>query len=99
MMLRFRSGRAKSTKARSEREPVGVAVVPADLVHRAEAAEADGRYLDAIDLLRQANREPDPDIELRLINLRHRAFDEVERADGRLVVRKEFPVTGQILVD
>ncbi len=26
-------------------------------------------------------------------------YDEVERGDGRLVVRKEFPVTGQILVD
>ena len=26
-------------------------------------------------------------------------YDETERGDERLVVRKEFPVTGQILVD
>lgn len=26
-------------------------------------------------------------------------YDEAERGPGRLVVRKEFPVTGQILVD
>lgn len=26
-------------------------------------------------------------------------YDETERGEGRLVVRKEFPVTGQILVD
>lgn len=27
------------------------------------------------------------------------AYHEVERSEGRLVVRKEFPVTGQVLVD
>lgn len=26
-------------------------------------------------------------------------YDETERGEGRLVVRKQFPVTGQILVD
>ncbi len=26
-------------------------------------------------------------------------YDETERGESRLVVRKEFPVTGQILVD
>jgi len=82
-MLRFRSRRPKQAEATPGPEPVVVPIDPSELVRQAEAAEADGRFLDAIDLLRQANRDPDPDIELRLINLRHRAFDEVEQGVGR----------------
>ncbi len=56
---------------------------PEEPTAAARAAEQDGRFLDAIDLLREANRDPDPDIERALVDLRHRAFDEVEHAQGR----------------
>ena len=51
----------------------------AQLRQQAEQAEADGRLIDALDLLRQANRaEPDPATEAHIVELRHRGFDQVE---------------------
>ena len=47
----------------------------------AAAIEADGRPLDAIDLLTDANRaRPDGDIERELVRLRHVAFDHLDRS-------------------
>ena len=42
---------------------------------------------------------PDDQIESLKESYAELGYDEAERGDGRLVVRKEFPVTGQILVD
>ncbi|MGZ4683923.1 MAG: phytanoyl-CoA dioxygenase family protein [Acidimicrobiales bacterium] len=51
----------------------------AQLRREAERAEADGRLIDALDLLRRANRaEPDPDTEAHIVELRHLGFDRLE---------------------
>lgn len=43
--------------------------------------EANGRTLDAIEVLTEANRQhPDPEIERRLLAVRHRAFDDLAEA-------------------
>jgi hypothetical protein len=48
----------------------------ADREARADQLEADGRLLDAIEVLTDLNREQrDPDLERRLVDLRFRAFD------------------------
>lgn len=48
---------------------------------RAESLTAEGRLLEAIDLLHQANRrDPDAAVECRLAELRNRAFAQVEPA-------------------
>ncbi|MDZ7732611.1 MAG: hypothetical protein U5R31_05370 [Acidimicrobiia bacterium] len=45
---------------------------------------AAGRALDAIDLLTDANRHrPDDALERRLVDARHRSFDELDRRPGR----------------
>jgi hypothetical protein len=52
-----------------------------DALTAADALEAQGRYLDAIDVLTEGNRElRDPAIERRLVPLRHLAFDELVNA-------------------
>lgn len=56
---------------------------PADLLAEADALEADGRILDAIDLLHAANRaERDDQLENRLAVLRHAAFASLEPRSG-----------------
>jgi hypothetical protein len=74
-------------------EPAGstVATRPAeDLFGDAERAEAEGRLVDAVDLLRRALRdEPRPDLEAHLVALRHLAFEEVAAGQGRA----EWPPT------
>lgn len=42
---------------------------------------------------------PDDQMESLKESYAELGYDEAERGEGRLVVRKEFPVTGQILVD
>ncbi len=42
---------------------------------------------------------PDDQMESLKESYAELGYDETERGEGRLVVRKEFPVTGQILVD
>ena len=55
----------------------------ADALAAAEALVGNGRRLEAIDLLTDANRiAPDATIEERLVRLRHGAFDELPRAPG-----------------
>jgi len=55
----------------------------ADALSAAEALVRDDRRLDAIDLLTAANRAAtDADIEARLVQLRHGAFDELQRVAG-----------------
>ena len=47
---------------------------PVDPVAEADALEAAGKLVEAVDVLAAHNRDhPDPDLELRLIELRHRA--------------------------
>jgi hypothetical protein len=65
-------------------------------VERAEQLVADGRMIDAVDVLMAANRATrDPAIEERLVTLRHAAFAEVEGSPhGREwppVVPERFP--------
>jgi hypothetical protein len=56
---------------------------PAELVAQAEAAEADGRLLDAVDALARAEQlRRDTALERRLVRLRHHAYGEVRRAPG-----------------
>jgi hypothetical protein len=53
------------------------------LLDRADAAVADGRVLDAIDELTEANGElRDPEVELRLVQLRHAAYATVRAQPG-----------------
>lgn len=63
---------------------VGTAEAPSDaaaLLADADAAESDGRLLDAIDALTRANRLlHDIELERRLVRLRHRAFALVRGA-------------------
>jgi hypothetical protein len=48
----------------------------------ADALETRGNLLDAIDALTEANRsQRDPDIERRLVRLRHEAFAEIDRSE------------------
>jgi hypothetical protein len=52
-------------------------------VARADALQAEGRLLDAIDALTQANRlRRDPDVERRLVRLRHEAYWDLQRSAG-----------------
>ncbi len=56
---------------------------PAELAARAEAAEADGRLLDAVDALALAEQlQRDTARERRLVRLRHHAYGETRRAPG-----------------
>jgi hypothetical protein len=51
-----------------------------DVLHRVNTLEAEGHFLEAIDVLNGANRERrDADVERRLVGVRHRAFDELNR--------------------
>lgn len=60
-----------------------------DPIGAADQIEAEGRLLDAMDLLNAANRRsPDPAVEERLVMARHRAYDEVVAAGGG---RPEWP--------
>jgi hypothetical protein len=53
----------------------------AGVLAKVDALEAEGRVLDAIDLLNDANRaRRDPEIERRLVQVRHQAFDELDRS-------------------
>jgi hypothetical protein len=57
------------------------AAPPVDsLLADADRAEADGRYVEAIDALNEANRRAHrPEIEARLVRLRHLAFAQLDR--------------------
>ena len=89
--LRRRSA-APTTSTSTSRptpEPVPTAPDPASdpaaLRAASAAAEADGRLVDAVDLLRRSLRhDPDPPAgtEAHLVALRHLAFDEVAVAEG-----------------
>lgn len=58
--------------------PTTRVVDEAPALAKADALAADGRFLDAIDVLTSVNRmEPSADVELRLLALRHAAFSEV----------------------
>ena len=55
-----------------------------DPVATADRAEAEGRLVDAIDVLQAANRHlRDPAIESRLVRLRHQAFTTLATVPGR----------------
>jgi hypothetical protein len=50
---------------------------------RADAVESEGRLLDAVDALTEANRlRRDPDVERRLVQLRHEAYWDLQRSAG-----------------
>ena len=54
-----------------------------DLDRRADAAERDGELLEAIECLTRANRDdPDAVTEYRLVGLRHRAFELLDRTSA-----------------
>jgi Phytanoyl-CoA dioxygenase (PhyH) len=54
-----------------------------DVLAHADALVADGRVLDAIDVLRDANREADdPAVERKLAQVRRAAFDHLGEASG-----------------
>ena len=55
-----------------------------ELMVRADRAEVEGRLLEAIDALQQANRAaPDLAVESRLVRLRHLAFTTLPAVPGR----------------
>ncbi len=65
-------------------DPVGPASDPRLVIAEAERLEEAGRHRDAIDLLTAANRlSQDVRFERRLVNLRHRTFDTLDRTGGR----------------
>ncbi len=50
----------------------------------ADRAEVEGRLVDAIAILQQLERrQRDPDVEIRLVGLRHRAFAQLDGRPGR----------------
>jgi hypothetical protein len=52
-----------------------------DVLAIVDALEAEGRLLDAIDALNEANRaRRDPEVERRLVRARHLAYDELDRS-------------------
>jgi hypothetical protein len=52
----------------------------------ADGLETKGQLLDAVDALTQANsRQRDPEVERRLVRLRHEAFAEIDRSSGARV--------------
>jgi hypothetical protein len=52
-----------------------------DALAKVDALEADGHFLEAIEVLNSANRlRRDPEVERRLVGVRHRAFDELDRS-------------------
>ena len=54
-----------------------------DALARADELAVEGRFLDAIDLLNAANRvERDGELESRLVDMRYKAFAEVDRSIG-----------------
>jgi len=60
-----------------------------DALAKVDALEADGRFLEAIEVLNSANRlRRDPDVERRLVGVRHRAFEELGRSTSPT---SEFP--------
>ncbi len=64
-------------RSRTSRTTTGTGAADVSRLRReAEQAEADGRLVEALDLLRQANRaDPDPATEAHIVELRHRGFD------------------------
>jgi hypothetical protein len=61
----------------------GVRGTNEDVLRKADQLVRDGQGLDAIDVLRAANRErPDPAIERRLAQVRYAAFDHLERTSA-----------------
>jgi hypothetical protein len=54
-----------------------------DVLAAVDALETEGSFLDAIDVLNEANRASrDPAIERRLVRARHLAYDELDRSDS-----------------
>jgi hypothetical protein len=50
---------------------------------RADSLEAEGKLIDAVDALTEANRlRRDPDLERRLVQLRHHAYLDLEQSEG-----------------
>jgi hypothetical protein len=108
--MSLRSFLAERRDARSRRaNPAGASRTAvgggeaSDLVARATTLEAEGKFVDAVDALTQANRlRRDPELERRLVGLRHRAYREVRRSKGASswpviaprdhVVDDDFPV-------
>lgn len=63
--------------------PLDHASSTADLLAEADRLAADGRSLEAVDLLHAANvARRDPELEVRLAVLRHQAFGELDRTPG-----------------
>lgn len=64
--------------------PAGTGVPNADVsrwLAAADALQAEGRLLDAVDALTEANRvQRNADLERRLVRLRHEAFTEIDRS-------------------
>ena len=68
----------------SRRSHSAVAHEPSRSLDTAAALQADGRPLEAIDTLMEANRSrPDPALEQRLVRLRHEAFVQMDRSPVR----------------
>jgi len=78
---------------RSGRRSAGRAARTAEqALAEAQDAVAAGRTLDAVEALVEANRDlHDPAIELRLVQLRHLAFAELDRRPGRPEWPADFP--------
>ncbi len=65
-------------------DPVGPSSEARLVIAEAERLEEAGRHREAIDLLTEANRQSqDIRFERRLVNLRHRTFDTLDRSGGR----------------
>jgi hypothetical protein len=76
--------RAKRPAASSESSDRSDASALDGALAAADRAEADGRLLDAIEGLQAANRRTaDPEVEVRLVRLRHQAFGVLDRTVGR----------------
>lgn len=84
------AGRSDRSSSASPDAPPAAPIDPlVDPIGAADQAEADGRLLDAVQVLLDANRRsPDPAVEERLLIARHRAYEEAARASGG---RAEWP--------
>ena len=84
------SGRSERSTPAAASAPGGEAIDPlVDPLGAADQAESEGRLLDALNILLEANRRsPDPAVDERLLLARHRAYDEVAQGSGG---RPEWP--------
>jgi hypothetical protein len=81
--MRFPWSRSRSAKPPGPSSTEQDGIDASAWLERADELEAEGRLFDAIDALTRANRlRREPDLEHRLVRVRHEAFTQIDRTSG-----------------